>query len=280
MSEAIRTSSVSCERRARSPVRRPTRCRPWPPGGTQKTIHRNVRLDKLFGPAQRREGLEQLVHLQRYVRQPDTDSRHRAGTIRFGKVLRLKLPVGPPVVIVFDKEQDGQGRSRFIVFRGDGVMLPRPAGEAWRMKPEDIVDLDGDGAAELLIDITMRDNRVKLGGLRIVSLRRMHEPDWVVLHPHRDEPGAFAWRLSEPVFNSKKRKIEVGPLGEGGAPPWVSWAIAYDTDWLVEHAVDAGGVFSGEMPTLPCFLVRDAPKGDAMLSAAEYLAKRLYPGRY
>lgn len=226
-----------------------------------------------------RAGFEQAVALQRYLSDPGLGMLYSAEGFEIERIYRYKLPEGPDAFLVFEKQKDAQGRSRFIFFRGDGAMLPRRPGEEWRMRVEDVVDLDADGSMEMLIDVTLRDNQTKVAALRIVPMKDPHADQVVVLLPHRDEPGAFAWRVGKPHWSNKTRPIEVGPMGKDGGLIWSAWEIQYEQDWLDERLSEGFGLFR-EPIVFPRQIVMDR-KGDTLVAeAAQALAERMYPGRY
>lgn len=197
-----------------------------------------------------------------------------------GEVMRCGPDYGETVgYVVFDKQLDERGRSRFVYVARSGAVLPRSEGEAWRLGPEDVADLDADGVPELLIDVTLYDGTTRLSALRVVSLVDPSAADYVVLYPHRSEPGAFAWRLDDAQKTGKLRTVAFGPKGEGDVPMWTSWSLLYESEWLEENAAEPVSRLFGGETCRPWYLYRDI-KTERIFTPADELALWLYPLRY
>ena len=149
-----------------------------------------------------------------------------------------------------------------------------PLGERWRIRPEDVVDLDGDAFPELLIDATCLGGPCRVGALRAVSTQRPQAPDWVLLMPHRDEPGAFAWRLEEPQKGQPAR-VAFGPVGGSGSPLWISHRVAYEPVLTHEPKNRERGT-SERLTPFPVWLIPEGEDRDTE-THAEALAQDLYP---
>ncbi|MEM9347774.1 MAG: ankyrin repeat domain-containing protein [Planctomycetota bacterium] len=238
----------------------------------------NPRMQGLMGPALRDETFEQIVAEQRYLHPVDGLKPYRPSDFKIGKVIRYDLGGGRLAYLAFDEEKDASGRSRFVLFRSDGAMLPGRPGEEWRLRHEDVVDLDADGVKELLIDVTFRDGQTKIGGLRVVSMDKPKKEQWVVLYPHRNEPAGFDWQVGEEHWRSKTRNIEFGPTDGSGKPLWSVWEMKHDDNWLNKRFKDDD--FFVQIKPLPIVLDRDDSERYTVGDSAAWLAHRLYHARY